>query len=41
MNWELDSTEKLITKFNLIKNLPDYLLPKINYKRYYPAVKYG
>jgi uncharacterized membrane protein len=31
---------KLITRFNLLKYLPDTYLGKLNYKAYYPDVKY-
>lgn len=48
MKWEFtpDSSEsdenhsKLITKYNLIKNLPGQHLFGIRYKTYYPSVKY-
>lgn len=52
MKWELTpevellsekedkSNSKLITRFNLIKNLPDYHLTGLKYKKYYPNVKY-
>lgn len=52
MKWEyipeielLDSKEgidnsKLITRYNLIKNLPGYHLSGLRYKTYYPNVKY-
>ncbi|HEX8196625.1 MAG TPA: putative phage abortive infection protein [Pyrinomonadaceae bacterium] len=37
---EVKSKSKLITRFNLIKNLPDYHLSGLKYKKYYPNVKY-
>ncbi len=42
-NWESihkEENKKLITKYNLIKNIPKKFISDINIKEYYPKIKY-
>ncbi|MFN0213649.1 MAG: putative phage abortive infection protein, partial [Saprospiraceae bacterium] len=39
--WEMKGAEKLITKYNLIKNIPEGYVSYINLRDYYPDVKYA
>jgi hypothetical protein len=41
--WELgenDSNKKLVTKYNLIKNIPHGFIGNIDFRKYYPEVRY-